>query len=399
MITVVDTFKTAMKANTREIRAKLILSYTIPLTLYRETIVSIDFSAQGEKSIGCVETNTIGIKLLSTALTEEQFNQEIDIEIFFGCVVNDIDTYISMGKYKSEKWLKDDYITIRCISKISDDEITSKNIVNTNISLKTYMQNTCNALYSTPFTCGNVLDSTLAKAYLYYPTKKEQLAKLAVATNGIIRYGEIKPYKIGVPVDTLYEGSNELILSTKRLSDYVFTKQTIEILKSRFIGNDATLYSGNVKLAGHEITSIVINNGCVTEVIYVKLSNEYGRFDDIKNSINECTVFISNPYPDGHDIKIEIVGEQVKSNIIGNKTNNNVTYIENPYIQNNDQLAGFDDRIYNGVTYSIPYRGAPWVQVGDTVSVKDIGNLLVTKQQLKFNGGLTGTLEGVFISG
>ena len=76
-----------------------------------------------------------------------------------------------------------------------------------------------------------------------------------------------------------------------------------------------------------------------------------------------------------------------------------MTYIENPYIQTAEHVAALDKRIYQGVRYRLKFRGNPCYQVGDTLQVENIGNVLIYKRQLSFNGGLSGILEGVLVSG
>ena len=72
-----------------------------------------------------------------------------------------------------------------------------------------------------------------------------------------------------------------------------------------------------------------------------------------------------------------------------------VSYLSNPYIQNSSQVTAHDLSIYNGEKYSFKSRIDPSLQIGDTITVFGVRNMLVTGTSYKFDGGLSGTIEGV----
>ena len=80
------------------------------------------------------------------------------------------------------------------------------------------------------------------------------------------------------------------------------------------------------------------------------------------------------------------------------KSDDNITYISNPYIQTKAQIDALDISIYTGDKYSIKTRINPALQVGDTITIDSKGDMLVTSISYKFDGGLTGTIEGVMFS-
>lgn len=401
-------FKQAIKADMRECVAKVRLNYSTPLVLFKDMIQGIDISSSADLEIGSIQNDNLNVRLMKNSITDAQFNQKVDVEVFIGCKVDSGYEYVSIGTFLADGWSKNDatgIITIRLTNKINTNAVPQENVIGVNESLKAYIGRVIQKVFGEPVIVGNILDATLPSAYLYYEDIKTQLKQLAMATNGLFRYVngfELVPYKATTPVDTLKIGANELVMNVSRITDYSAKAPNVQILKTFFSKSEviSLFSSGNINLpASASQYPVEISLGYPVVAKYFSFK-KYGYLSDYKVGVFKSTLYINNGYDTPRSVSVEVFGTKIISTTLGTKVSDgSITYIENPYIQLDSQVANIDKRIYSGISYRVAYRGNPTLQIGDTVAVEGIGNVLITKHSLNFTGALSGIIEGVCISG
>lgn len=409
MIQATSEFLTAIKSEGRQCIGKAIFMYDTPLTVSRTQVQSIDVASSANSELGSVQQDNLTIKILKGTLNDMQFNAIVDVEVFLGCIVGTVEQYVSIGTFVSDGWNKDDTtgtITVKLTSKINENATVDKNVISHNVSIKEYAKEVVYSIFNKVLTAGGVLDTTLDSAYLYKEKASEQLKLIAMATNGLFRYVngfELVPYKISTPVLTLKQGHNESVIGISRITDYSKKSIDVQILKSFFSKSDIiSLFSANnIKLPpGASNYPVVMNLGFPCNVKYFNF-NKYGYLQDFIPGVTKSTILLSNGYDNIERIlSLEVFGVKIVSNILGKKekTDGSITYIENPYIQNNEQITALDKRIYNAISYRVRYRGNPCLQIGDTVTLEGVGNILITKHQMTLGSGFSGIIEGVCIT-
>lgn len=402
MITTTAAYKEAIKANMIKARAKVVFNYATSLTVSQEKIVSINVMQRGEVALGCLQDEKINMELKIDALTNEQYGQtNITVKVYLGCEVNGSNEYVCIGTFRPTRWQKNDYI----ITLELGMNIPAKNIIEVlaaqNVLLTNYIVSAVNKLMSETITIGSVIDGTLDNIYLYYKTVREQLRAFAFATGGIIRYREsleLAPYKFGTPVAVYNEGTSELILDKiGNSTDLVTTKPNYSLVRSVFTKEeDTTLYSAtSVRVAGEHVPHEFSFN-TPGLLAYLMFKNYNTAFSNLKYGLFGGSVNLSSGYTEGTAkyIDFSIIGTKIISTAIA-AVDDNVTYLSNPYIQTSSQVSTHSLNIYNGEKYSFKSRIDPSLQVGDTITVYGVGDMLVTGMSYKFDGGLTGTIEGV----
>lgn len=410
MIDASQGFIQSIKSSARRVCSKIILHYDTDLILLDDKIISISAQSSAEIALGGLQDDLLTVELIKGAITDEQFNADIDISVFVGAYGGEVAEYVRIGKYTTNAWEKNDktgIVTIELVSKINSKSIIPKNII---AEAGTFLEDYCEQLVLNVFAenltvASGVTSQVLQKSWLMYDDITTQLKKMAEACNGLFRYTsgfELVSFKAGIPVATLSMGSNEELIEVTRLSDYSKTKEQVIILKSAFsVTTLDKLTSANITMKG-DSQVIELKTGSPTNVTYVTFGSGVGQLSDITQGITWCNVEIYPSYGEGtYNEQVEVWGSRVQSICKDSKvaTDGSVTYMENPYIQTTEHIAALDKRIYEGIRYRLKYRGNPAYQVGDTVAVSGIGNLLIYKRQLSFNGGLGGILEGVFIDG
>lgn len=409
MINVSEQFKAAIKSSARSICSKIVLHYETDITLEDDKVISISAQSSAEIALGGVQDDVLTIELIKGAITDLQFNADIDITVYVGVYINDVAEYAEIGKYTTNAWKKNDktgIVTIELVSKINNKSTIPKNIIaESGTTIDEYAEKVVLDAYNEVLEVdSNITSQALSKSWLMYETTTEQLKSFGMACNGLFRYTskfELVPFKPMATTTILKVGTNEELLEVTRLSDYSKTKQQVSILKSKF--NESTLTkltSSNLQTKGGTNTTVELKTGGPVKVAYVMIGNEYGRLDGIVQGITWCNVIIADVYGESnHVIPVEIYGHRVESLCKDSKpvTDGSVTYIENPYIQSAEHIAALDKSIYEGIRYRLKFRGNPCYQVGDTIVVENIGNVLIYKRQLNYSGGLSGYLEGVLV--
>ncbi|QEH69714.1 hypothetical protein [Cellulosilyticum sp. WCF-2] len=401
MITTTEAFKQAIKANVVKARARVVFNYATPLTIGQEKIININVMQRGEIALGCLQDDKINLELKADALTSEQYGQEVTVKVYLGCVVNSINEFVCIGTFKPTRWQKSGYI----ISLELGSNIPTKNITEIlaaqNVLLSDYIVSAISKLMCETITIGSIVDGTLGSTYLYYKTVKEQLKAFAFATGGIMRYREnleLMPYKFSTPVAVYKEDSGEMILDKSGNStDLVTTKQNYNLVRSVFTKEeDTTLYSAtSIRVTGEHIPH-EFSFGSPGLLSFVMFKNYNTSFSNLKYGLFGGSINLSSGYTEGSAkyIDFSIIGTKIISTAIA-AVDDNVTYLSNPYIQTSEQVNALSLDIYNGEKYSFKSRIDPSLQVGDTITVYDVGDMLVTSLNYKFDGGLSGTIEGV----
>ena len=401
MITTTDAFKQAIKSNVVKARAKVVFNYATTLTIDQEKIININVMQRGEIALGCLQDDKINLELKADALTSDQYGQDITVKVYLSCEIGGGDECVCIGTFKPTRWQRSDYV----ISLELGPNIPTKNIVEVlaaqNVLLSEYITSAVNKLTGETITIGSIVDGTLDSTYLYYKTVKEQLKAFAFAGGGIIRYREnleFTPYKFGTSVAIYKEGPNELILDKSGNStDLVTTKQNYSLVRSVFTKEeDTTLYSATgVRVTGEYIPH-EFNFSSPGLLSFIMFKNYNTAFNNLKYGLFGGSVNLSSGYTEGTAkyIDFSIIGTKIISTAIA-AVDDNVTYLSNPYIQTSSQVSTHSLNIYNGEKYSFKSRIDPSLQVGDTITVYGVGDMLVTGMSYKFDGGLTGTIEGV----
>lgn len=401
MITTTEAFKQAIKANVVKARARVVFNYATPLTIGQEKIININVMQRGEIALGCLQDDKINLELKADALTSEQYGQEVTVKVYLGCVVNSVNEFVCIGTFKPTRWQKSDYI----LSLELGSNIPTKNIAEIlaaqNMLLSEYIVSAISKLMGETITIGSIVDGTLDSAYLYYRTIKEQLKAFAFATGGIIRYREnleLVPYKFGTSVATYKEGPNEMILDKSGNStDLVTTKTNYRLVRSVFTKEeDTTLYSATNVRTTEEYIPYEFSFNSPGLVKYFNFK-KYSYFSALKYGLFGGSISLGSGYG-GVTIYIDfsIIGTKILSTAIAT-VDDTITYLSNPYIQASSQVNAHSLDIYNGEKYSFKGRIDPSLQIGDTITIYDVGDMLVTSLNYKFDGGLTGTIEGILI--
>ena len=403
MISISEDFNNALKAQVIRARAKVVFNYATPLTLYRDKIISIDAISSGEIALGCVQDDKVTCRFSYDAFTIAQYNQRVDVELYFGCVVNDVEEYVLIGTYKTNRWQADDqekFIEVELVSKISTDQVEDL-LPATNVSLKDYITSACGVLMNETVTIGDsCLDATLSQCYLYAKTIKEQLKLFGVAINGVFRYVqglECAPYKFTTDSKEIKLGANESLLYYKKENDYLDSKAIVQIMISAFTKSDnASLYSATVNIPkGVDSYNVKLDFGTPSIINYIQFK-KYSYFYTVDASLWSAMLRLGVLTASvASRVDLTCYGVKIQSNVLGSTSDNSKTYISNPYIQNSSQAGSLDASIYTSDKYVLSLKGDPTIQIGDTIGVEGLGNIMVTKHSIKFDGSLLSTVEGV----
>ena len=399
MITTTDAFKQAIKANVVKARAKVVFNYATTLTIGQEKIINISVMQRGEIALGCLQDDKLNIELKSDALTSEQYGQDITVKVYLGCEVNSVNEFVCIGTFKPTRWQKSDYmISIELGSNVPSKNITEI-LAAQNVLLSEYIVSAVNKLMGETITIGSIVDGILENAYLYYKTVKEQLKALAFACGGIMRYREsleLVPYKFGNPVAVYKEGLGEMILDKSGNStDLVTTKTNYSLVRSVFTREeDTTLYSATGVRVTEDYVPHEFSFSGAGLVKYLNFK-KYSYFTDMKYGLFGGSVSLGSGYVGVTSyVDFSIIGTKILSTAIAT-VDDTVSYLSNPYIQRVDQVNNLDLDIYNGEKYSFKSRIDPSLQIGDMITVVGAGDMLVTGMNYKFDGSLSGTIEGV----
>lgn len=400
MLATSDDFKKAIKDNVVKVKAKLVFNFASPITIEQDNIISINVKQTGTQEMGCVQDDKITATLIASALTSEQYGQTVCVDIYFGCIVNGTTEYCCIGRFKPTKWEKTDYeMTVELGSNIPTDKIKTI-LAMDNVTLSDYIAATATDIGLDPIITTDIVDGILNNAYLYYKTVKEQINAFAFATNTVARSTVngivFNKYSRGASVDTYKEGMGELILDkSNNTYDMITKKENYALSRSIFTKTeDKSLCSFNNYLVTDNYEQLDFDFSTPSIVKYIKFE-QYSYFKKFLTSLWGGSICVGSGY-DGQTayVTFNVMGTSITSTVLG-KSDDNITYISNPYIQTKAQIDALDISIYTGDKYSIKTRINPSLQVGDTITIEGKGDMLVTAISYKFDGSLTGNIEGV----
>ena len=400
MLATSDDFKKAIKDNVVKVKAKLVFNFASLITIEQDNIISINVKQTGTQEMGCVQDDKITATLIASALTSEQYGQTVCVDIYFGCIVNGTTEYCCIGRFKPTKWEKTDYeMTVELGSNIPTDKIKTI-LAMDNVTLSDYIAATATDIGLDPIITTDIVDGILNNAYLYYKTVKEQINAFAFATNTVARSTVngivFNKYSRGASVDTYKEGMGELILDkSNNTYDMITKKENYALSRSIFTKTeDKSLCSFNNYLVTDNYEQLDFDFSTPSIVKYIKFE-QYSYFKKFLTSLWGGSICVGSGY-DGQTayVTFNVMGTSITSTVLG-KSDDNITYISNPYIQTKAQIDALDISIYTGDKYSIKTRINPSLQVGDTITIEGKGDMLVTAISYKFDGSLTGNIEGV----
>ena len=400
MLATSDDFKKAIKYNVVKVKAKLVFNFASLITIEQDNIISINVKQTGTQEMGCVQDDKITATLIASALTSEQYGQTVCVDVYFGCIVNGTTEYCCIGRFKPTKWEKTDYeMTVELGSNIPTDKIKTI-LAMDNVTLSDYIATMATDIGLDPIITTDIVDGTLNNAYLYYKTVKEQINAFAFATNTVARSTVngivFNKYSRGASVDTYKEGMGELILDkSNNTYDMITKKENYALSRSIFTKTeDKSLCSFNNYLVTDNYEQLDFDFSTPSIVKYIKFE-QYSYFNNFLTSLWGGSICVGSGY-DGQTayVTFNVMGTSITSTVLG-KSDDNITYISNPYIQTKAQIDALDISIYTGDKYSIKTRINPSLQVGDTITIEGKGDMLVTAISYKFDGSLTGNIEGV----
>ena len=400
MLATSDDFKKAIKYNVVKVKAKLVFNFASLITIEQDNIISINVKQTGTQEMGCVQDDKITATLIASALTSEQYGQTVCVDVYFGCIVNGTTEYCCIGRFKPTKWEKTDYeMTVELGSNIPTDKIKTI-LAMDNVTLSDYIATMATDIGLDPIITTDIVDGILNNAYLYYKTVKEQINAFAFATNTVARSTVngivFNKYSRGASVDTYKEGMGELILDkSNNTYDMITKKENYALSRSIFTKTeDKSLCSFNNYLVTDNYEQLDFDFSTPSIVKYIKFE-QYSYFNNFLTSLWGGSICVGSGY-DGQTayVTFNVMGTSITSTVLG-KSDDNITYISNPYIQTKAQIDALDISIYTGDKYSIKTRINPSLQVGDTITIEGKGDMLVTAISYKFDGSLTGNIEGV----
>ena len=207
---------------------------------------------------------------------------------------------------------------------------------------------------------------------------------------------QVKPFKFGSVVDTL---GSENISSFRVEEDQDKYKDVRVNLFFPSHGDVKSLGTINVTIPGsitnYDIGSIDFGSPMIPQYCHFKGSSSI-TVDSYKLGPTSCSFRVSNSLPNAQSLVIEFFGFEVsESTLKDTDTDSDIKQITNMYIQS---PTAYDTRIYKGANCTIEDFGNPLIEVGDTIVFED-KTILVTEQNLKYNGGLKGTTKGVVLNG
>ena len=393
MITVSDEFKKAIRANVVSIQVEAVFNYGTPVSLTNKDIVGMNVTQRGEIALGGVQEDAIIIEVSAASLIDH-YLEDTTVEVKIGCLVNGTPEYASVGVFKTSRWKKSSYtIQVELGTNIDLEKEILGVLARQNVSLKDYITQGVTEILGITLVLGEIVDTSIPVAYLYYKTVREQLKAFGMSSNGLFRYSnkglEIVPYKLSPPVDTLTEGVTGLILEAlENENDYVSTKKNVAVKTSTFLRQeDSVLYSfsGSVKdpldyqfsFSSASIITYIQHKGCDFTL------REYGLFGGRITLESEIIGVTSQA-------QLSIVGTRIGTHTLDSVSGD----ITTPYIQTAEHVELLSKDVLNGEKFSFKSRIDPSLQVGDTVTTPK-GDMMITSMSYKFDGGLTGTIEGV----
>lgn len=219
---------------------------------------------------------------------------------------------------------------------------------------------------------------------------KNTLTKFELLTD--VKYSEVDNYKSYYDKreyisQLTMESSSEENINNNFLVTFTLKSEEEEICISSDDPRDlAFINKNNISFSGADSVEMLTNS----------LSSDmnpfyYLLFLQVKGNIgNTVTISGKKPYVTKYDNKSEL------KKLYGANENTNIT-IDNDLSLSYKQSDAFIDKMYS-YKVSLSYNGDPLIKAGDYIEVESNYGYLpifVTKHSLTFNGGLSGSIEGV----
>ena len=346
MLNTTETFNSAIKKYSRNIKAKISFSnMTLEGTEIKDISITNNLLTGEEFEIGTFITSIATVTILNEEVYQSLEGKECNI--YIGAITSAGTEYINMGIYRiTKETIKDQLITLELEDRTSKFDKEFKQNITYPATLKQIVENVCNQVgvslssdfYNSSYKI--IEDPKLEEG----TTCRSVIAAVAELTGG---YARINPV-----------GKLEFFNLEKPSNLYCFA-------------GDGNYASDDEK----------INSGSLDKILIDR--NMYYDLDVAKNETETIT-------------KVSIMTD----NIYSSKGNDNG---KNYVIDNNILITTHENKelltsIYNklvGLSYksiSMKWQGNPSYQIGDNITVYDgkvFHNTYIMSRKLSFNGGLT----------
>lgn len=424
MLDYVGNFKNKILEPVREVNIRIgFISGNVEYILDSEAVQSHTYRVEIKPELGGVVRKVINMTLMVTPETSllkrgNSFNlfyclgdgAECKVDIFFisDIVRNDKQQIIEIDAVDYLTFSKDSPIPFVAMAKNVDLHTYARRVVKAMNMEITYASGVVNPQLKLGYPKSYVLQDTLEEmafamnATITTTTNGEFGARLPLIVPFTFNepsvsdnvFFKVKPFKIGTPVETL-TFQNSLIDYKVEDSNEKFDRVSISLFNP---SNSAQKALGAVTKSVPAMTTNVnlgtseFENPCLTQVVH------FNQDVDIKSfniAINRVKLVVDTKDISNEDLTIDFAGLDFATISNFDEAESNSKIINNMYIQSPNL---YDSRIYLNDNITINYTGNPLIEVGDTVSIDGL-QVLVIEHELKFTGGLRGTMKGVVING
>lgn len=392
-----NNFKEQVKAKVRQSEISIMIGDT---SLTSEDIESLEYKAEILKEIGGIEVELLRVSVLKARIPDSLFNTKTSITVYVfinnqRCVLCELITSFWNKKDKSL------FVEIEARSSFEYDRsipfLATKRNTRSSEFIKDIM-----ALTGTRYSFEG-LDSSLKVAMLSGNKIGDTLKQLAISTQSIVRYRnklEFKSFKGGSPMDSILYDELLINANNGRDSETEFDKVTISV----YMPTESELKEiGKFEKATVPNGSSSFNLGTLTfdkpKIVGLLIFDNDVDIESFHISSDKVSVNIANRKPNTIDVNTTIKGFDLMDNSLESNedTTNKVKNIKNIYIQDSGVISSYDTRIYTNPFVEVDYRGNPAIEIGDTITIEEIGDILVTEHTIKFDGAISGTIKGVVL--
>lgn len=404
-----ERFKQAIRKQNRKCEVKLeFATEQTPLILHGKDLKELKYIAQIESELGGVEVQLLSIKLMK-GVADDLYNTNTKVKCWIGVEDEQVTEWCCLGEFITDTWGKREgsgVISVECIDALS--ALCEKDMPFVPTMLNTtklnYLSTIVTNISVEATTTSGIHDGKLIMAMLSGTQVGDTLKPLTFAMNAFARYRdrlEFNPFKVKEAADVSLTYS-DMLFHTEGGKDGTMTFDKVNIC-TYVPGSDE--YKEIYKLdslvpANHtnfKIGTINFSDPMLTKCI--NFSHEI-NIRDFNIGTDKVAIFIDNQNQNTIPLEVALHGSELNEATIdtNENTENKIKTIKNIYIQDATSINTLDSRIYVGEEVKAKYRGNPAIEIGDTVGVEDIGNILVTYQELSYTGALSGNLKGVLIS-
>ena len=368
--------------------------------LTSEEIESLEYKAESNKELGTIEIELLRAKVLKSAIPAGSFNtnEQVSVEIEVNGEICELCSLtINLWK-KADKSL---FVEIEATSSFVYERNVPFIATKENITASAFIKEVMGTIgESCRF---NGLDQRLNVAMLSGNQLIDTLKLLAISTQSVIRYRdtlEFIPFKGSTAAESVnYEN---MLLDTKDGSDKQAEFDKVNIMvympnksDQKEIGKfeKATVPNGS---SSFNLGTLKFDKPKLVSVISFDNDVDISEFSI---SSDKVTLAIRNGKSQTIDVNTKIEGYDLLDNSLTSSedTTNKIKNVQNIYIQDKDVISSYDTRIYTNPSVEVQYRGNPILEVGDTISIEEIGDVLICEHVLKFDGALSGEIKGVIL--